>query len=147
MNPGESLPTVASFRDLPFLERPVSSLSMKSGETTDAPGMFVNLGLALARIRELRGASQVKVARLAGIGKSQLSKYESGKELPKLDSLEKVLLVLNVDHFEFFRTLALLDREEELSVPSAEEMDDLFARINRSLFTLHREVVKERTHA
>jgi hypothetical protein len=34
---------------------------------------------------------------------------------------------------------------EELRTPSAEEMDDLFARINRSLFTLHREVVKERT--
>ena len=40
------------------------------------------------------------MARLAGIGKSQLSKYESGKELPKLDSLEKVLLVLNVGHWK-----------------------------------------------
>jgi len=115
-------------------------------ETTDTV-MFANLGVALARVRELRGVSQTKVARLAGIGKSQLSKYESGKELPKLDSLEKVLLVLNLGHFEFFRMLALLDRGEELRTPSAEEMDDLFARINRSLFTLHREVVKERTHA
>ncbi|HEX3526255.1 MAG TPA: helix-turn-helix transcriptional regulator [Thermoanaerobaculia bacterium] len=114
------------------------------GETTGTPGMFSNLGKTLARIRELRGKSQTAVARLAGIGKSQLSKYESGKELPKLDSLEKVLLVLNVGHFELFRMLALLDRGEELRIPSAEEMDDLFARINRNLFTLHREVVKER---
>jgi len=106
--------------------------------------MFANLGVALARVRERRGASQAKIARLAGIGKSQLSKYESGKELPKLDSLEKVLLVLDVGHFDFFRMLALLDRGEELQIPSAEEMDDLFARINRSLFTLHREVIKER---
>jgi transcriptional regulator with XRE-family HTH domain len=109
--------------------------------------MFGNLGKALARVRELRGVSQVKVARLAGIGKSQLSKYESGKELPKLDSLEKVLLVLNIGHFEFFRMLVLLDRGEDLRIPSAEEMDDLFARIQRSLFTLHREVIKERPHA
>jgi len=114
------------------------------GETTGTLGMFANLGKTLARIRELRGKSQTAVARLAGIGKSQLSKYESGKELPKLDSLEKVLLVLNVSHFELFRMLALLDRGEELRIPTAEEMDDLFARINRNLFTLHREVVKER---
>jgi transcriptional regulator with XRE-family HTH domain len=73
-------------------------------------GMFVNLGRTLSLLRELRGRSQAWVAREAGIGKSQLSKYENGKELPKLDSLEKVLLVLEVGHFEFFYTLYLVDR-------------------------------------
>ena len=56
--------------------------------------MFVNLGRTLSLLRELRGKSQASVAREAGIGKSQLSKYENGKELPKLDSLEKVLIAL-----------------------------------------------------
>lgn len=73
-------------------------------------GMFDNLGRTLALLRELRGRSQAWVAREAGIGKSQLSKYENGKELPKLDSLEKVLIVLEVGHFEFFYTLYLVDR-------------------------------------
>lgn len=73
-------------------------------------GMFDNLGRTLALLRELRGRSQAWVAREAGIGKSQLSKYENGKELPKLDSLEKVLIVLGVGHFEFFYTLYLVDR-------------------------------------
>ena len=73
-------------------------------------GMFVNLGRTLSLLRELRGKSQAQVAREAGIGKSQLSKYENGKELPKLDSLEKVLGVLEVGHFEFFYTLYLVDR-------------------------------------
>ena len=73
-------------------------------------GMFVNLGRTLTLLRELRGRSQAWVAREAGIGKSQLSKYENGKELPKLDSLEKVLLALDVGHFEFFYTLYLVDR-------------------------------------
>src|SRR5688572_23005304 len=73
-------------------------------------GMFENLGRTLSLLRELRGRSQAWVAREAGIGKSQLSKYENGKELPKLDSLEKVLLVLEVGHFEFFYTLYLVDR-------------------------------------
>jgi transcriptional regulator with XRE-family HTH domain len=71
--------------------------------------MFVNLGRTLGLLRELRGKSQALVAREAGIGKSQLSKYENGKELPKLDSLEKVLRALHVGYFEFFYTLYLVD--------------------------------------
>ena len=72
--------------------------------------MFLNLGRTLGLLRELRGKSQAGVAREAGIGKSQLSKYENGKELPKLDSLEKVLAALKVGYFEFFYTLYLVDR-------------------------------------
>ena len=72
-------------------------------------GMFANLGRTLSLLRELRGKSQSRVAREARIGKSQLSKYENGKELPKLDSLEKILRVLKVDMFEFFYTLYLVD--------------------------------------
>jgi transcriptional regulator with XRE-family HTH domain len=72
--------------------------------------MFANVGLTLSLLRELRGKSQAWLAREAGIGKSQLSKYENGKELPKLDSLEKVLNALKVGYFEFFYTLHLVDR-------------------------------------
>jgi transcriptional regulator with XRE-family HTH domain len=78
--------------------------------------MWKNLGKALGLLREVRGKSQSSVAQEAGIGKSQLSKYENGKELPKLDSLEKVLNALEVGHFEFFYTLHLVDgRAEDLS--------------------------------
>ena len=88
-------------------------------------GMFINLGRTLSLLRELRGKSQARVAREAGIGKSQLSKYENGKELPKLDSLEKVLNVLEVGHFEFFYTLYLVDRRAaDLSRPSAEACEE-----------------------
>ena len=71
---------------------------------------FANLGKALFLLRELRGKSQAEVARSAGIGKSQLSKYENGKELPRLDSLAKVLVALGTGYLEFFETLALVDR-------------------------------------
>jgi transcriptional regulator with XRE-family HTH domain len=77
------------------------------------------LGKALGLLREVRGKSQSSVAYEAGIGKSQLSKYENGKELPKLDSLEKVLNALEVGHFELFYTLHLVDRRaEDLSLES-----------------------------
>ena len=76
-------------------------------------GMFANLGPALLRLRKLRGKSQAEVAQDALTGKSQLSKYETGKELPKLDSLERVLAVLDVGHVEFFYSLFLLDRGKD----------------------------------
>ena len=97
---------------------------------------------AVCRCRELRGKSQVEVARIAGVGKSQLSKYESGKELPKLDSLERVLAALDFGHVEFFYTLFLLDRSKD-RLPAAPCVSPAaaFDRLLSQLFALHREVV------
>lgn len=75
---------------------------------------FANLGRTLFLLRDLRKKSQAEVARSAGIGKSQLSKYENGKELPKLDSLERVLVALGIGYMEFFQTLALIDRKAQM---------------------------------
>lgn len=75
--------------------------------------MFRHLGLTISILRGLRRKSQAQVAREAGIGKSQLSKYERGKELPKLDSLGKILAVLGVTPLGFFYTLDFLGRREE----------------------------------
>lgn len=71
--------------------------------------MFRHVGLALSTLRELKGLSQVEVASRAGIGKSQLSKYENGKELPKLESLGKVLNALGSDPLGFFSVVRMLD--------------------------------------
>jgi transcriptional regulator with XRE-family HTH domain len=128
-------------------------------------GMFVNLGKTLSLLRELRGKSQAHVAREAGIGKSQLSKYETGKELPKLDSLEKVLSALAVSHFEFFYTLQLVDRRaadlvlpkpaseapvERLYFPPLEgphlvpeETDQAFTKMLTDLLVLYRRVFEQ----
>lgn len=71
--------------------------------------MFGNLGRTLALLREMRGLSQLALSREARIGKSQLSKYENGRELPKLETLERVLAVLDVQPISFFYTVAVLD--------------------------------------
>jgi transcriptional regulator with XRE-family HTH domain len=64
--------------------------------------MFGQLGLTLQILRGLRGKSQAVLAQEAGIGKSQLSKYETGRELPKLESLARVLAALDVTPLAFF---------------------------------------------
>ncbi len=71
--------------------------------------MFSNFGRTLALLREMRGYSQLALSREARIGKSQLSKYENGRELPKLETLERVLSVLDVQPISFFYTVAMLD--------------------------------------
>jgi transcriptional regulator with XRE-family HTH domain len=133
-------------------------------------GMFMNLGKTLSLLRELRGKSQARVAREAGIGKSQLSKYENGKELPKLDSLEKVLKALGVGHFEFFYTLYMVDRRaedlargdgadgpsgelvaEQLYIPPflkgnallTQPLDQAFSQVYTDLFLLYRSFFRE----
>ncbi|HEY2290410.1 MAG TPA: helix-turn-helix transcriptional regulator [Thermoanaerobaculia bacterium] len=74
---------------------------------------FANLGKTLALVRELRGLSQAEVARRAKMGKSQISKYENGKELPKLDSLSSVLDALQIGVFEFWYTFHLVNMAAE----------------------------------
>ena len=71
--------------------------------------MFGNVGRTLALLRETRGYSQLALSREARIGKSQLSRYENGRELPKLETLERVLAVLDVPPIRFFYTVAVLD--------------------------------------
>ncbi len=81
-------------------------------------GRFENVGSALRLLREQAGLSQADLARRAGMGKSQLSKYESRKELPKLDSLSRILDVLKVEPLWLFYIAHLLGRpmpEEPLS--------------------------------
>jgi transcriptional regulator with XRE-family HTH domain len=73
------------------------------------------VGLAIKTLRELKGLSQSDLARLAGVGKSQLSKYESGKELPRLDSLARILFALRSSPSTLFYVVDFLNhmnREE-----------------------------------
>lgn len=133
-----------------------------------SPAMFDNLGRALYLIRDLRGKSQAAVAREAGIGKSQLSKYEGGKELPKLESLRKVLRVLDIGPFELFYTMHLIDLEGEkldlrgaelrregagqalppLILPGkglfSEATDEAFQRVLREVLALYHHMFRER---
>lgn len=79
----------------------------------EVEGSFSNLGVTLKLLRELRGMSLSGTARGARIGKTQLSKYENGKEFPKLETLGRVLESLRVGYLEFFLTLKLIDRRAE----------------------------------
>jgi transcriptional regulator with XRE-family HTH domain len=111
--------------------------AQKEEEQSEAAKMFDNLGPTLILLREILGKSQAAVAREAKIGKSQLSKYENGKELPKLDSLGRVLGALGIGQCDFFNTLELVNRRasdfnQEGGIGSKERpMPSLSLRCNR----------------
>lgn len=55
-----------------------------------------NLGDIIRQHRKLSGLSQKKLAQLAAVGKTVVFDLEHGKESVQLDTLKKVLLVLNI---------------------------------------------------
>jgi transcriptional regulator with XRE-family HTH domain len=94
-----------------------------------AAGLSPNVGRALALVREFRGLSQAELARRAGLGKSQISKYLSGRELPKLDNLSKVLTALRIGFLELFYIVRLLDQlESELGSEAGVSCEFLMLR-------------------
>lgn len=127
-------------------------------------GMFRNLGSTLRVLRDLRRLSQTELARAARIGKSQLSKYENGRELPKLDSIERILAVLRVRPSDLFFLLDVIEgyavqpkgqAEETAGGPASsrtapllglfsDRMDLAFDQLARDLLALQRVVLEER---
>lgn len=57
------------------------------------PELLANI---LRKHRKAAGLSQLQLAQLAGIGKTAVFDLEKGKETVQLDTLRKVLAVLNI---------------------------------------------------
>lgn len=68
-------------------------------------GTFNHLGRALRWLREERGLRQYHLAETATITKAMLSSYETGRQKPSLDTLEKVMQALGCDLHELADTL------------------------------------------
>jgi transcriptional regulator with XRE-family HTH domain len=68
-------------------------------------GPFAGLGEALLRLRKTRGLSQADLADKAGVARASLSAYEAGKQVPSLESLNRLMVTLAVDLDELSLTL------------------------------------------
>jgi transcriptional regulator with XRE-family HTH domain len=116
--------------------------------------MFEKVGIALEVLRKLRGMSQAALAQAAGIGKSQISKYENGKELPKLDTLEKLLGVLGVSLATFAVVLGFLNHGLDIPegaaggglsfdlLPQGDLVGEAFEALMRDLLALHKALLR-----
>jgi transcriptional regulator with XRE-family HTH domain len=101
-------------------------------------GMFGRVGQALALVRQERGISQYELADRCRIGRSQISKYEAGRELMKLETLAKILNVLAIEPDQFFRLAGSLT-DSLKPVPEAEreirqrKLQEAFVRLHAAI--------------
>jgi transcriptional regulator with XRE-family HTH domain len=70
-------------------------------------GAFENLGQALRWLRSRQQRKQYEIADAAGITKAMLSAYETGKQNPSIETLEKILDALGNDLSDLHRALVL----------------------------------------
>jgi transcriptional regulator with XRE-family HTH domain len=71
------------------------------------------LGRALRWLRDRQGKRQYQVADAAGITKAMLSAYETGKQKPSLDTLEKILVALECDLNDLHNALQIVNERPE----------------------------------
>ena len=82
--------------------------------------IFNGLGRALRWLRDRQGKRQYQVADAAGITKAMLSAYETGKQKPSLDTLEKILDALECDLNDLHNSLQIVnERPEGIRRPGA----------------------------
>src|SRR5688572_15594524 len=95
--------------------------------------LFDGLGPTLRRLREkVAGLTQAEVAARSGIAQSRLSRYENGKKLPDLITLDRLLTSYGVDLDGFVRTI-----KEAQGAPATPASDpELMARVREVLAEL-----------
>ncbi len=106
---------------------------------------FRDIGKALVLLRQQRGLTQAQLAARCGMSRPQVSRYESGKELMKLETLEKILRTLVVEADDFFRFLRSLDDSDPEQGRARDRIDDrmladAFRNLHGAIDGLHRVV-------
>ena len=91
--------------------------------------LFNGLGRAIRWLRDRNNKRQYQVADTAGITKAMLSAYETGKQKPSLDTLEKILTALECDLNDLHNALQIVnDRPEAINRPGGVREDWLAFR-------------------
>lgn len=71
------------------------------------------LGQAIRWLRDRRGRKQYEVAETAGITKGMLSAYETGRQRPSLETLEKILDTLGCDLNDLHNAIQIINGRPE----------------------------------
>lgn len=71
------------------------------------------LGQALRWLRDRQGKKQYQVAEAAGITKGMLSAYETGRQRPSLETLEKILDTLGCDLNDLHNAIQIINGRPE----------------------------------
>ncbi len=84
-----------------------------AADAPQPPSLLSGLGQALRWLREKQTRKQYRVADDAGITKGMLSAYETGRQRPSLETLEKLLETLGCDLNDLHNALQLVNGRPE----------------------------------
>lgn len=94
--------------------------------------IFQGLGRAIRWLRDRQGKRQYQVADAAGITKAMLSAYETGKQKPSLDTLEKILVALECDLNDLHNALQIVnERPEAIRRPGTVQRENAWQAYRR----------------
>jgi transcriptional regulator with XRE-family HTH domain len=82
------------------------------------------LGLALRFLREERKIRQAELARRAGMGKSQVSLYENGKQAPNFESLLRILAAIGSDFHDLHNALQVAEGKLDQMCSGRQRQDE-----------------------
>jgi transcriptional regulator with XRE-family HTH domain len=107
--------------------------------------MFSNVGKALAILRQERGVSQKELADSCQIGRARISNFETGKEIMRLDTLEKILRSLAVEPGQFYGLVMSLDSSLKLVTAGSGEaegevLEDAFLNLHAAIDRLQQAI-------
>jgi transcriptional regulator with XRE-family HTH domain len=75
--------------------------------------LFDRLGRAVRWLRERQGKKQYLVADTAGVTKGMLSAYETGRQKPSLETLEKLLTALDCNLNDLHNAIQIVNERPE----------------------------------
>lgn len=85
------------------------------GERYRTEDMYMELKDKIARMRKVKGLTQLELAKKVGITKRAIQNYESGNRTPRLDVITKIAQALEVDTHE------LMSDEEHFVIQAADQ--------------------------
>lgn len=88
--------------------------------SSSSSSVLTGLGPALRWLRERQGKKQYNVADSAGITKGMLSAYETGRQRPSIETLDKILATLGCSLLELHNAIQVIQgRPEAMWRPGA----------------------------
>lgn len=86
-----------------------------------------------AEIRDSKGFTDGKVAQLCGFGRSTFTDWKTGRSIPKIDKMQKIADLFEMDYFEFVGPVgkfsALNPNRPELKPSQKDLLNDKLLRL------------------
>ena len=96
-----------------------------------APSVLYGLGHALRWLRDRQGKKQYQVAEAAGITKGMLSAYETGRQRPSLETLDKLLGTLGCTLHDLHNAIEIVNGRPAIGRTSVLPGDSTLAAAGR----------------